>query len=518
MGSQQTIASPSPEPVEQFSSLREPVLSGQFFGDKHADTAAQLASFLHNDLDLPGLLRQWFGEAYGGLVARGNEALRDALDRDVAAIDEALSTQLDAILHAPRFLGLEGRWRGVAWLLSGIEPGRRIKVRLLQLQWPELCRDLERALEFDQSMTFRRVYEDEFGMPGGEPFGLMIIDHAVRHRPGSGATTDDIGALVQLSAVAAAAFAPMVLSLDPSVLEVDAFSDLEGVRDVTAPLGNAEHTRWRSLAGRADMRFLAVALPCLLARHPWADDASRIDGFRYREHAPSADQRVWMGASYGFAACAVRAFADNNWPADVRGVEIDRVGGGLVTNLAPEPFASGPPEAWPRTAIEYRFNNRQEHSLIEAGMMPVSALPFGPDMVFGAARSMQTAATYSGPTANIAEANARLSAQINSMLCASRFAHILKVMGRDMIGSFRTADEIERQLNRWLLNYVNANIEGTSESRARFPLVEGNVQVRERQDKPGTYACTIHLRPHYQLDDVATTFHLVTELATRSPT
>jgi type VI secretion system protein ImpD/type VI secretion system protein ImpC len=209
----------------------------------------------------------------------------------------------------------------------------------------------------------------------------------------------------------------------------------------------------------------------------------------------------------------VRAFAENSWPADVRGVETDRVGGGLVTDVAPEPFASGPPYAWPRTAIEYKLSSRQEQALVDVGLMPLSSLPFGSDMVFGAVRSMQAPASYTGATAAAAEANARLSSQVNSMLCASRFAHLLKVMGRDMVGSFRTADEIERHLNRWLQDYVNTNIDSTGESRARYPLVEGEVQVRERSGKPGVFGCVMRLRPHYQLDDVSTTFHLVTEIA-----
>jgi len=261
---------------------------------------------------------------------------------------------------------------------------------------------------------------------------------------------------------------------------------------------------------------VAVTLPRLLARRPWTDEPGRLDRFRYCEHAPTADTRVWMSAGYAFAACAVRAFLDNNWPADVRGVEIDRVGGGLVDNLPAEPSISGPPYAWPRKSIEYQFSFRQEHALVDVGLLPIGVLPFGPELVFGSSRSMQAPASYSGATAAAAEANARLSAQINSMLCAARFAHLLKVMGRDMVGAFRTADEIERQLNGWLQNYVNTNINSTVDSRARFPLVEGNVQVRERLEKPGVFGCTIHLRPHYQLDDIATAFHLVTELAAPS--
>ena len=192
----------------------------------------------------------------------GGTALRAALDRDIADIDAAMSEQLDAVLHAQRFLNLEGRWRGLAWLISGIEPGRRIKVRLLPIAWVELCRDLERALEFDQSVTFRRIYEDEFGMPGGEPYGLMVIDHAVRHRAAPGSTTDDVGALVQLSAVAAAAFMPVVLSLDPRALEVDEFSDLR-----------RRARRHRAAARRRTHTLAQPRRPCrhaLRRRHPAA--------------------------------------------------------------------------------------------------------------------------------------------------------------------------------------------------------------------------------------------------------
>ncbi len=510
----ETLTLPRPGQAKRTDpGLRALVLEGRFFGAQSGDAAAWLAEFLHGTPDLPSALRAWFGADLADLLGEWPDRLLAALDRDIADIDRLLGTQLDAVLHAERLQQLEGRWRGLDWLVSGIEPGRRVKTRVLAVTWAELCRDLERALEFDQSVLFRRVYEDEFGMPGGEPFGLMVIDHQVRHRSAAGAPTDDVGAIGQLSAVAAAAFMPVVLGLHPAVLEVEGFSDLEMVQDVGSSLRNTEHTRWRGLAGKADMRFVAMTLPRLLARHPWVDDPGRNDGFRYHEFAPDVASRVWMSAAYAFAAAAVRAFANHGWPADVRGVETDRVGGGLVNGLEPEPFASGPPYDWPRTAIEIRLSDRQERALVESGLMPVSALPYGPDMVFSAVRSMQAPARFTGATATVAEANARLSSQVNSILCASRFAHLLKVMGRDMVGSFQTADEIERRLKIWLQGYVNTNITSTGDSRARFPLVEGDVQVRERIGKPGTFSCVMRLRPHYQLDDVASTFNLVTELA-----
>lgn len=489
--------------------LRRDVLAGRFFGQAHAATGAALAAFLHGS----GTLLDWFGPDLPAAIRRGPDGVRDALDRDIATLDHLISAQLDAVLHAPKVQALEGRWRGVHWLLRGTEPNRRVKVRIMHLTWPELCRDLERAPEFDGSTLFRRIYEDEFGMPGGEPFGLLVIDHAVRHRRTPDAPTDDVGVMGLLSGVAAAAFAPVVLSAHPSLLEVDSFADLGAVQDVAGPVRNTDHTRWRALASKPDTRFLAVTLPRILARLPWADDPARHDGWRYREFAPDAASRTWMSASYAFAACVLRAFAQHGWPADVRGVETDRVGGGLVTDVPSEPFASGPAPAWPRVGLEHRLTDRQERELVDVGLMPVSALPYGTELVFGAVRSLQLPASYQGVNAQAADANARLSAQVNSILCASRFAHHVKVMGRDMVGSFRTADEIQRKLNNWLQSYVNTNTTSSGDARARFPLVAGEAEVREKPGKPGVFGCIVRLQPHHQLDDVSATFSLVTEFA-----
>ena len=505
------IRPPSPSRVPR-TALRDAALSGRFFGDGHRTAAVALAAFVAAPARAAGLL-DWFGEEAPALASAGLEACRAALERDVAELDRMLSAQLDAILHAPRLQALEGRWRGLGWLVRSVEPGRRTKLRVMDCRWAEICRDLERAAEFDQSALFRRIYEDEFGTPGGEPFGLLVIDHELRHRPGPGAPTDDVGALAALAAVAASAFTPVVLSLHPTVLDVARFDDLGSVQDVTSPLRSADHARWRGLAGRADMRFVAVTLPRLLARVPYGDDPARIDGFRYREHAPDLTDRSWMSAAYGFAACAARAFANHGWPADVRGADADRVGGGLVAGLPNERVRSGPPFAWPRAPIEFRLNDGQERALVEVGLMPVSALPYGTELVFAATRSMQAPASYTGVNAAAATANARLSAQMNAILCASRFAHLLKVMGRDMVGAYKTADEIERKLQNWLLQYVNTNPGSNGETRARFPLIDGAVSISEKPGRPGVFGAVIRLQPHYQLDDVSSVFSLVTELA-----
>jgi predicted component of type VI protein secretion system len=474
---------------EAAAALRAAVLSGAFFGHQHASAAKSVADF--PTLASGEALTAWFGREGSLRLATDLHGFQGALDRDVAALDTMIGEQLDAILHHPRVQRLEGSWRGLSWLTGGIEPNRKIKVKVLGLAWPELCRDLERSVEFDQSQLFTKIYESEFGSPGGEPYGLLVIDHEVRHRPMPDAPSDDVAALTQLAGVAAAAFVPTVLSASPALLQVENFSDLAMVTDLADPFRGPEFVRWRGLSAREDMRFIAVTLPRVLARPPWEDDPARADGFRYAEYAPTAASRVWMSTGYAFAAVVARAFDNHAWPADVRGAATDYVGGGLVTDLAIEPFRTDPNRVW----------------------VPLSMLPFGEEAVFSAARSLQGPASYIGPNAAAADANARLSAQLNSMLCVSRFAHYVKVIGRDMTGSFQTAEDIESRLQTWLTSYVNSNISGGPESRARFPLVAARINVRERPGRPGVYGATIHLQPHFQLDNVSAGFRLVTDIA-----
>jgi type VI secretion system protein ImpD/type VI secretion system protein ImpC len=452
-------------------------------------------------------------EAGGGEAGAVGDALRGAIDRDIAAIDAMLSEQVDAILHAPRLRRLEGSWRGLAWLIGGLEPGTRVKVRLLSVGWAEICRDLERASEFDQSTLFRLIYENEFGSPGGEPFGLLLIDHEVRHRPSAQAPTDDVAALLALSAIAAAAFTIIVLAASPALLGADEFADLAMASDPASPLRQSSYDRWRGLSAREDARFVCLVLPRVLARPPWPADPLRGDGFRYAEYAPDAASRVWMSAAYPFAAVVARAFANHAWPADIRGVDTDREGGGVVTDLPVEWFGTDAPGVWARAPLDLVLTDGQERTLVEAGLIPLTALPYSVDAAFASVASLQQPRRYSGPNAAAANANARLSTQINSMLCASRFAHYIKVIGRDLVGSLQTAEKIQQRLQAWLRDYVNATIDAGPEIRARKPLVDGRVTVREFPGRPGVFGCVMHLKPHFQLDDVAAEFDLRTDIA-----
>jgi type VI secretion system protein ImpD/type VI secretion system protein ImpC len=490
--------------------LRDAVLAGAYFGAKHQEIVERFAAFLAG---AKKPLSAWFGVERGRALAGDVVALVAALDRDIAAIDGMISAQLDAILHHARLRRLEGAWRGLAWLTSRMSIGGRIKLRILNVSWAEICRDLERAAEFDQSQMFRGIYEDEFGIAGGEPYGLMVVDHEVRHRPGPGAITDDVSALASLSAVAAAAFVPTVITASPALFGVDEFSELSGVADPTSGMKAAEYQRWKNLSNREDIRFLAVGLPRSMARLPWDEALDRHRGFRYRETCLTTADKVWTGPGYAVAACVIRAFETYAWPADMRGYDQDRLGGGVVEDL-PEPlFSADPRYGLERSGLEVMLTDRQERSLVAAGLLPVGSLPFGGQALVGAARSLQTPGKYIGFNVDAANANAKLSAQFNTMICVSRFAHYLKVMGRDMVGAFKTADEIQRQLQAWLMRYASANANAGTDTMAKYPLRDAQVTITETPGRPGVFGCVIQLQPHFQLDDIAASFRLLTEIA-----
>lgn len=493
------------------SGLRETVLAGKFFSQ--GAPAAEMAEFVVES-DPAAILRGWLGHVALSRIAAGRDrrlVLEEALDRDIAALDRLISRQLDAILHQPRLRRLEGSWRGLFWLVDGFVQDRLVKVRLLVMRWQELARDLERAAEFDQSQMFRMIYEDEFGTPGGEPFGMLAADYEIRPGPAAGHPVDDVAVLNQLAAVGAAAFCPIVLPASPALIGVDSFHEAGTTLSVSELLRAPERARWRSLAGREDTRFLALVLPRTLGRAAWQDDGSRADRFRYREDAGLPEQRVWTSAVYALASVAARAFARYRWPAEIRGAEPGwEAQGGVVDTLPHERFRADPPGPPPRPPLELSLTDEQEREAAEAGLVPFCGLEALPEASFGAVPSLHKPPRM---TTDIANANQRMSAQLNSVLCVSRFAHIVKLMGRDMVGSALSAPEVELRLQQWLNRHVTGLAGSGGEAAAKYPLSNASVEVRERPGRPGSYGCTIMLQPHYQLDEVGASFRLVTDLA-----
>ncbi|MBX3439204.1 MAG: type VI secretion system contractile sheath large subunit, partial [Planctomycetaceae bacterium] len=384
-------------------------------------------------------------------------------------------------------------------------------VRVLNCTKSELFKDLDRAIEFDQSSIFRKIYEAEFGTPGGEPFGILLGDYAMSNR------LDDVQLMSGMTEIAAAAFAPFVTSPSPQLFELETFRDLPLISDLSTTFDarrNPAYIKWNALRQKEDSRFLGLVLPRMLMRRPHADDGSRVDQFIYQETLDGGiGGYLWGNAAYAFGEVVIRSYQNSGWLAGIRGMTPGTRSGGLVTQLPTHWFETDAPLIAPRCATEAIITEQQEKALSEAGFIPLCDCQDSPYAVFYSNQSVQLPKTYQEADAT---QNARLSAMLQYMLCVSRFAHCIKVMIRDRVGSFEDAPDIEKFLHNWIINYVTPDDDAGLETKARFPLREAQVSVRPHPENPGKYHCTVHLRPHFELDDLTASVELRTELGGRS--
>jgi type VI secretion system ImpC/EvpB family protein len=447
---------------------------------------------------------------------REHGQLMRMLNRAIAELDALLTRQVNAILHHPSFQRLEASWRGLHYLVRQVPDGANIKLRVLSASWKELVRDVENALEFDQSQLFQKVYEEEFGHPGGEPYGVLLGDYEIHLGPSGDHPTDDVGALERIASVAAAAFAPFIAAAHPSLFDLDSFTELEKPLDVSKIFDRLECLKWRALRDKEDARFVGLTLPRVLMRLPYRDDSARIDGFRFREgvEAPDRRQYLWGNAAYAFGAILIRAFAQTGWLAAIRGVQQGSEQGGLVTELPVHSFSTDRSGIAPKCSTEVIITDAQEKELGDLGFIPLCHCHDTEYAAFYGNQSIQKPKEYDELPAMM---NARLSAMLQYILCVSRFGHYIKVIIRDKVGRFTGPADCEDYLRRWLMNYTTATDKGGPELKSKYPLREAKVRVRERPDAPGSYRCVIHLRPHYQLDQMITAVKLTTELAHSGP-
>jgi type VI secretion system ImpC/EvpB family protein len=457
-------------------------------------------------------VRVWLGPVTPPPGVSLKRRVAQRLTRDLAAIDALLNRQLNAIVHHPALQRLEAGWRGLHYLVRQTPPGENVKVRVLTVSWKELARDLERALEFDQSQLFRKVYGEEFGTPGGEPFGVLVGDFEFRHRPSPESPTDGVTLLGKIASVAAAAFCPFVAAAHPSLLDLESFAQLQLPLDMARTFSQPDYLKWRALRDSEDARFVGLTLPRILMRLPYADDNHRADGFRFREEtgAPGGGELLWGNAAFAFAAVLVREFTASGWLASIRGFRRGVEGGGLVCGLPVPSFPTDRRGTAPACSTDVLITDAQDKELGELGFIPLCHRPGTPVAAFHGNQSVQRPRQYDDEPAT---ANARISSMMQYMLCVARFAHYVKVLGRDKLGSFTGPSECAHHLTSWLQNYVSGNDDAGPDLKARYPLREARVEVRPRADNPGVYTCVIHLRPHFQLDQIVTAVKLVTEIA-----
>ena len=424
-----------------------------------------------------------------------------AINSRIAEIDRLLSTQLNEIMHHEDFQKMEGSWRGLQYLVRNSLTGPTLKIRVMNITKKDLLKDFERALEFDQSTLFKKIYEEEYGTFGGAPFGALIGDFEFGNHP------QDMALLNQISGVAAAAHAPFLSAASAGMFGWDTFSEMTEVRDISKIFDRTEYMKWRSFRESEDSRYVGLTMPHVLMREPYGEATKPTETFRFEEDVDGTDHKkyLWGNAAYALGGRLTEAFSMHGWCVAIRGVE----GGGLVDGLPTHTFQTDEGEVALKCPTEVAITDRREKEFADNGFIPLVHCKGSDYAAFFATQSANKAKKYDSDAAN---ANARLSTQLQYIFAVSRFAHYLKSMVRDKVGSFMSRDEASDYLNRWINNYVLDSDIGGQEAKAKRPLRAANVEVAEIPGKPGAYRAVAFLRPHFQLDEMSVSLRLVADL------
>lgn len=449
--------------------------------------------------------RDLLAEFVDQVVAETGDAVAvdvvEAINHRIAQIDELISLQLNEVLHHEDFQKLEATWRGLNYLVMNSETGTQLKIRVLNTSRKDLQKDLDSAVEFDQSALFKMVYEAEYGTLGGTPYSVLIGDYEFGRHP------QDMSLIEKISNVAAAAHAPFIAAASPKMFDMDSFSELAGPRDLSKIFETAEMVKWRSFRASEDSRYVALVMPHTLLRLPYGPKTVPVEGVNFVEDVDGRDHSkyLWGNASWALGVRITEAFAKYGWTAAIRGVE----GGGRVSGLPTHTFKTDEGDVALKCPTEIAITDRREKELNDLGFI---SLVHCKNTDYAAFFGGQTANKPKVYNTNEANANARLSAMLPYMLVSSRFAHYLKVMLRDKIGSFMTRGNVQSYLNTWIGNYILLDDDASQDMKARFPLREARVDVYEVPGRPGVYRANVFLRPHFQLEELSASIRLVAEL------
>lgn len=422
-------------------------------------------------------------------------------ERCIQKIDDLLGVQINEFLHHPAFQELEGIWRGLHYLVMNTETSTYLKIRVMNVSKKDLLNDLEHAIEFDQSQMFKKIYEEEYGTFGGNPYSCLIGAYEFTRHP------QDILLLEKISNVAAAAHAPFIAAAHPRLFDMDSFAHLSEPRDLAKIFDSTEMIKWNSFRNSEDSRYVALTLPRVLMRLPYGPDTLPVEGMHFVEPIDGADnsQFCWGNAAFVMAQRIGHAFSLYKWPASIRGVE----GGGLVEGLPAYTFKTTDGDLALKCPTEIAITDRREKELSDLGFLAICHSKGTDFAAFFGGQTTQKPKIYNTDDAN---ANSSLSSRLPYLLCASRFAHYVKAIMRDKIGSFLTREDVSLYLNNWIAGYVLLNDAANMELKSRFPLREARVDVYDVPGKPGSYKATIYLRPHFQLEELTASIRLVATL------
>ncbi|KEQ12258.1 type VI secretion system contractile sheath large subunit [Endozoicomonas numazuensis] len=457
--------------------------------------------------DAKDLLENLTKQVLDGTVS-WDRNLTKTINSAVDAIDAAISKQLSAIMHHEKFQKLEGSWRGLNHLVMNSETSANLKLRMLNVSKRELFKDLDKAVEFDQSQTFKKIYEEEFGIAGGEPYACIIGDYEFTSHP------EDIDLLTNMSNVAAAGFCPFVSAAGSEMFGFDDYTELSKPRDLAKIFESQEYIKWRSFRDSEDSRFVNLVMPRVLSRLPYGANSKTVEAFNFEELPLDEsgmaadvehDQYTWMNAAYVMGTTLTKSFAENGWCTAIRGAE----GGGKVEGLPSHVFKSDDGDMDQKCPTEIGITDRREAELSNQGFLPLCHYKNTDYSVFFGAQTTQKPKVFDNPDAT---ANASISARLPYIMATGRIAHYLKVMGRDKIGSFMEAKDVERWLNQWIAQYTNGNPDASAEMKARYPLAEARVEVKENPGAPGSYSAVAYMRPWLQMEELTTSLRMVANI------
>ncbi|SHE42926.1 type VI secretion system contractile sheath large subunit [Vibrio gazogenes] len=425
----------------------------------------------------------------------------DLMTDKIAQIDSNLTNQINQVMHAPEFQALEATWRGLHFFVMNTETGATLKIRLLNVSKKDLLKDLQKAVEFDQSALFKKVYEEEFGTYGGDPYSFLMGDYEFGRHP------EDIELLEKISGVASSAHAPFISSAYAKLFDMEDFFTLAQPRDLTKIFESAELIKWRSFRSSEDARYVSLTLPKVLLRLPYGPETVVAEGFDFVEDVDGSDARkyLWGNPAYVLGQRITNAFSQYGWLAAIRGVE----GGGLVEGLPAHTFKTPAGDIKLTCPTQVSITDRREKELNDLGFMAILHCKGSDKAAFFGGQTTGQPLKYNTDSAN---ANARISTMLPYVLNASRFAHYIKVIMRDKVGSFATKDGISDYLNNWISNYVLVDDAAPQTMKASYPLRESRIDVMDIPGKPGSYRSIVFLRPHFQLEELTASIRLVAEL------
>jgi type VI secretion system protein ImpC len=442
-------------------------------------------------------------QALSNTTLIGSDALR-TIEAIIAAIDKKLTEQINLIIHHKDFQQLESAWRGLHHLVNNTETDEMLKIRVLNISKKDLSRTLKKfkGTAWDQSPIFKKFYEEEYGQFGGEPYGCIVGDYHFDHSP------VDTELLSGMAQVAAAAHAPFIAGADPGLFQMESWQELANPRDLTKIFQTPEYAAWRSLRESEDARYIGLTMPRFLARAPYGAKTNPVDEFEFEEDVEGTDHTkyAWANSAYAMAVNINRSFKMYGWCSRIRGIE----SGGLVEGLPTHTFPSDDGGVEAKCPTEIAISDRREAELAKNGFMPLVHRKNTDYAAFIGAQSLQKPAQYDDPNAT---ANAEISARLPYLFASCRFAHYLKCIVRDKIGSFKERNDMEAWLNKWVSNYVDSAPEISSETtKAMKPLREAKVVVEEVEGNPGYYTSRFYLRPHYQLEGLTVSLRLVSKM------